>query len=98
MIAVDRLDWDDWNIEHISRHGVSQEDVENACHSAPVLFKQSYKDRLIILGPAPDGRVLAVIIGQVPGEPAGVFYVFTARPADRTERRYYHQTKGGPAK
>ena len=96
MIVVDRLDWDDWNTEHISRHGVTQEDVENACHSNPVLYKQSYKDRLVILGPDTDGRILAVVIGQVPDESKGVFYVFTARPADRLERRYFHQMKGGP--
>jgi uncharacterized DUF497 family protein len=98
MIEVERLDWDDWKIEHISRHRVSQEDVENACYSAPVLFKQSYKDHLVILESALDGRILAVIIGAVPHEPNGVYYVFTARPADRTERRFFHQARGGPIK
>jgi len=96
MIYVDRLDWDDWNVEHISPHGVSQEDVETACHSPPVLFKQNYKDRFVILAPAPDGRILAVVIEQVPDESEGVYYVFAVCPADRTERRFYHQTKGGP--
>jgi uncharacterized protein len=95
MIDVVRLSWDDWNIEHIRRHGVTQEDVEHACHSEPVLFKQSYKDRLVILGSDENERVLAVVIGQVPFEPAGVFYGFTARPADRAERRLFHQQKGG---
>ncbi len=94
MIDVVRLDWDDWSIEHISRHGIAQESVEHACHSDPELFKQSYKDRLVILGPDENGRVLAIVIGQVPFQPAGVFYVFTARPADGSERRYYHQQKG----
>jgi uncharacterized DUF497 family protein len=94
MIDVVRLDWDDWNIEHIRRHEITQEQVEHACHSDPVLFKQSYKDRLVILGPDENSRVLAIVIGQVPFEPAGVFYVFTARPADRSERRYYHQQRG----
>ncbi len=48
-----------------------------------------------MLGPAPDGRILAVVIGPVPNEPDGVYYVFTARPADRSERRSYHEQKGG---
>jgi uncharacterized DUF497 family protein len=98
MIAVDQLDWDDWNIEHISRHGVTREDVENACHRVPILFKQSYNNRLVILGPAPDSRNLAVAIGRVPGVSKGLYYVFTARPADRAERRFYHRVKGGPTK
>jgi uncharacterized DUF497 family protein len=95
IIDVVRLSWDDWNIEQIRRRGVTQEDMEHACHSEPVLFKQSYKDRLAILGPDENDRVLAVVIGQVPFGPAGVFYVFTARPADRSERRFYHRQKRG---
>jgi uncharacterized DUF497 family protein len=74
MIDIVCLSWDDCNTEHIRRHGVTQEDVEHACHSEPVLFKQSYKDRLVILGPDENDRVLAVVIGQVPFEPAGVFF------------------------
>jgi len=98
MIDVNRLDWDDWNIEHISRHEVSQEDVETASHSDPILFKQSYKNCLVILDPAPDSRNLAVIIGWVPGASEDLYYVFTARPADLAERRFYHRVKGGPTK
>ena|SRR5215212_45319 len=97
MIEKDRLGRDDWKIEHISHHGVTEEDVEHACHSDSLLFKQSYKDRLVILGPDIGGRILAVVIGQVPFESAGVFYVFTARPADRSERVFYHQQRGGQA-
>lgn len=95
MLLVRRLSWDNWNIAHIARHGITQDEVEAVCHGNPTLFKQSYKDRLVILGPNQDGRILAVIIGPVPNEPSGVYYAFTARPADRAERRFYDQEKGG---
>ena len=95
MVSVERLDWDAWSVEHIARHGVTQDDVETLCRRAPVVFKQSYKDRLVILGQDSTDRVLAVVLGPVPNEPPGVYYVFTARPAHRSERRHYHRLKGG---
>jgi len=94
MVVVRRLNWDEWNIAHIARHGVTQADVELICHNDPLEYRQSYKDRLVVLGQAANGRVMAVIIGPAPDEPPGIYYVFTARPADRTERRYYHEQKG----
>lgn len=95
MVLVRRLTWDAWNVAHIARHGITQDEVETVCHGDPIIFKQSYKNRLVILGPDHDGRILAVVIGPVPNEPSGIYYAFTARPADRAERRFYHQAKGG---
>lgn len=94
MVTVDRIDWDDWSINHIARHGVTQDDVEAVFHGDPMEYKQSYKDRLVVLGAASDGRILAVVIGTVPKAPPGTYYVFTARPADRKERRHYAEQKG----
>jgi len=74
---------------------VTQDDVEAVCRGAPILYRESHKDRLVLLGTAPDGRVLAVVLGPVPEEPAGTYYPFTARPADRTERREDRRLKGG---
>jgi hypothetical protein len=34
------------------------------------------------------------MIGLVPGQP-GAYYTFSARPASRSERRYYQDAKGG---
>lgn len=94
MIELRRLIWDDWNLTHIARHGVTQEDVEAVCHADPILYRESYKDRLVVLGETADGRVLAVVLDPVPNEPPGIFYPFTARPAYRTERRDYFRQKG----
>lgn len=95
MVFVRRLNWDEWNVAHIARHGVTQDDVDVVCHSDPVEYRQSYKKRLVVLGPASDGRILAVVIGPAPDEPPGIYYVFTARPADRKERRFYAEQRGG---
>jgi len=89
------LVWDDWNVPHIARHEVTPEEVEAACQAEPVLYRRSYKGRLMLLGETPTGRVLAIVIGPVPGAPSGTYYPFTARPADRRESRYYNDLKGG---
>lgn len=32
-MKIGRLFWDEWNIEHISRHGVDKDEVEEVCSS-----------------------------------------------------------------
>lgn len=95
IVVIDKIEWDDWSIEHIARHKVTPEDVEAACYGEPIEFRQSYKSRIVVLGPALSGRIIAVVIGPVPDAPAGIYYVFTARPADKAEDRFYRRWKEG---
>ncbi len=89
---VDRLDWDEWNIQHIAKHEITREQVEEAITSGETVARASRKNRFLVLGPTQAGRLLAVVIGPTPNEP-GAFYAFSARPASRQERRYYRQQK-----
>ncbi len=95
LLTLRRLVWDDWNLEHIARPGVTRDDVEAVCHHDPVLYRENYKERLVLLGRTQEGRVLAVVLGPVPNAPDGTYEPFTARPADRTDRRDYDRLKGG---
>jgi uncharacterized protein len=70
MLLVRRLIWDAWNVGHIARHAVLPEDVEQVCHSNPVV-QAGKKGRLLVLGPTGDGRVLAVILD--PELDAGIY-------------------------
>jgi uncharacterized protein len=88
---VERLEWDDWNRDHIAKHGVSPEEAEQVVRGNPVVRK-SYKERLVLIGPSHSGRMLAVIVGPTRSHPH-VYYVVSARPADRKERRDYEQEK-----
>ena len=90
---ADRLEWDDWNREHIMQHDVLPEEAEQVAKSGPVVL-ESYKGRLVLIGPTLTGRMLAVIVGPDLIRP-DVYYVFSARPASRKERRHYEQEKGG---
>jgi uncharacterized DUF497 family protein len=91
---VDRLDWDEWNIEHIAKHGITREQVEQVIASGETIARESRKNRFLVLGPTREGQLLAVVFGPTPNEP-GAFYTFSARTASRQERRFYHQQKGG---
>ncbi len=95
MLSIRLLVWDDWNIAHIARHQISREEVEQACQSDHLSF-ESYKNRLVLIGPTSAGRMLAVILEPVTDD--DVYYVVTARSADRKERRIYRERRGGEIK
>ncbi len=90
MIVIHQLIWDEWNVGHISRHGVSPEEVEEMCRGEHIAL-QSYGGRLMLLGMA-RSRILAAVLG--PQETEGAFYVVTARTASKKERRFYRQQTG----
>lgn len=87
-LGIARLFWDDWNRSHIEKHNVTVEEAEEAVFSEAVV-KPTYKDRFQVIGPTLAGRVLSVIVGEVPGS-LGEYYVFSARPASRKERLEMH--------
>ena len=89
---IEQLVWDIWNTEHIATHAVTRDDVKEAI-SGDTVTRATYKNRFLVLGPS-HGRLLAVVIGPVPGQP-GAYYTFSARPASRSERRYYRDVKEG---
>src|SRR5688572_4028747 len=90
---IDRLDWDDWNRDHIAKHAVLPEEAEEVVAGRSI-YRASYKNRVAVTGPTVAGRMLTVIIGEVPNQPR-TFYVFSARPASRQEQREYRQLRGG---
>lgn len=90
MIFVRRLAWDDWNIAHIARHGVTPEEVEAVCHGDP-MTSETYKERVRIVGATGAQRTLTVILAP---QGDGVDYPVTARPASREERQRYEESKG----
>lgn len=60
-MKVNGLIWDDWNKDHILKHGVTTEDVEEVCHGRNKV-KKSYRRRLQISGVTKDGKTLTVIL------------------------------------
>ena len=90
MTYIGRLIWDDWNVAHIARHDVVPEEVEQVCHGHYIV-REGYKGRIMLIGPTRAGRMLAVVLDP---EADDTYYVITARPAGRRERRVYQQETG----
>jgi len=86
MIVIRWLIWDIWNVAHIARHEVTPDEIEEVCHGEHMV-RQTYDDRLLLIGPAFNGRMLVVILR--PTKKRGVYYPVTARPSSKKERNLY---------
>ena len=92
MITVRQLIWEQANIDHIKRHEVTQQEVEEICYNNPVILS-GHSNRLMCIGFTKSGRALIVILDPEPIK--DVYYPVTARSADRKERLYYNKQRGG---
>ena len=95
VINIRRLIWDAWNIAHIARHNVTPEEVEQVCHTDPVVQKEK-KGRLLVFGPTESDRMLVAILDQE--EEKGVYYPVTAYKASKKLTKIYLNQKGGEEK
>ena len=90
MVQIDHLTWDSWNVTHIARHSVTASEVEEVCYGT-FITQQGYAGRILAIGSTNDNRILAVVL-EPQGD--GEYYVVTARPASRRERRDYQENSG----
>jgi uncharacterized DUF497 family protein len=90
MVWIARIAWDDRSIDHIARHGVTQEEVEEVVGSS-VFITRGRDDTYRAIGQTFGGRYLTVIVAP---RGAGTYYVVTARDADPSERRAYLRHRG----
>jgi uncharacterized DUF497 family protein len=86
-IEIGSLRWDDWNRDHCAKHGISVSEIE-ALLTGSVFGRETYKGRYQVFRTDTQGRILSFVIGADPDRP-DVWYVFSARPASRRERRRY---------
>ena len=87
MIYIRELLWTDWNIEHIARHNVSPDEVEEVCYSNPFVTKARNKT-LRIIGQTYSGRFLTIFLAP---RGKGSYLVVTARAATEAERRRFYK-------
>jgi uncharacterized protein len=83
---VDEIVWDDWNEEHIARHGVRPHEVEDVVFSPSTYVERRRNSTYGILGRTPAGRGLLVILAP---RGDGRFYVVTSRDMTTAERRRF---------
>ena len=84
-MRITRLVWADETVEHLSRHGVSPQEAEEASRLQPYVLR-TRAGRYLALGQTIGGRYVTVIIAPLGG---GRAKVITARPMTESERRQY---------
>lgn len=90
-MKVRELIWPEDRIDHIARHGVTPEEVEEVCFG-PALVQRARSEGAnpvyYVLGETLAGRFLFSVVIQFPD---GKGYPVTARPmTDKEKRRYKH--------
>lgn len=88
---IDELLWDEQSEEHIARHNVAPEELEEAVFDpSSRIFRtrsgQEGERRYLVLGLTEAGRYLFVVLDQVQG---GLFYPVTARDMTDGEKRKF---------
>ena len=77
--------WNDWNVEHVSRHGISPEEAEAVVARAARPFPRKIEDdKWLVWGRGKGGRLLQVVFVL---DDDGTIYVIHARPLNEGERR-----------
>ncbi len=94
-MRIEQLIWPAERVEHIARHGVTPEEVEEACFGTPFARKGKTRGEnpvYYVLGQSDAGRYLFCV---VIGFPDGNGYPVTARDMTATEKRRYRKWKNG---
>jgi len=76
--------------EHIARHGVTVEEVQDVVFGTPLVLRARQR-RYHLIGQTQAGRYLAVYLGP---RGHGVYGLITARDADEAEQRLYQRQRG----
>ena len=70
-MKIGGLQWDDENIEHIGRHGITPSEVEDVCFGPHIAFRARY-GRYLVYGKSYHGKYIRVVIRRL--------YKITFRP------------------
>jgi len=92
-MRIERLIWPKDRIEHIARHDVTREEVEQVCFGEPWVLRGKSHGRnpvYYVLGQTEAGRHLFCV---VIGFPDGNGYPVTARDMTVKEKRRYRKRK-----
>lgn len=83
-MTVRKLLWNEWNIEHIWKHKVFPDEVEEVCLNKCYITR-GRNDTYRIIGQTENGRYLTIMaVAKEDG-----FYVISARDADNNEIKQY---------
>jgi uncharacterized DUF497 family protein len=85
--------WNDWNIEHVLKHGISLNEAEDVVRQSARPFPRYLEDgKWLVWGRGQGGRFVQVIF--VLDDTADI-YVIHARLLTEREKRAYRKRMGG---
>jgi len=79
---------DEHRLEHIARHQVTIEEVQEII-SGDYAYLKAREERWLLIGKTQTGRFLTVVVGERSRK--DTYGLVTARPASREERRFYQK-------
>jgi uncharacterized DUF497 family protein len=85
-MEIKEFDWDDSNIEHIARHGVTPGEVEDVAFDDDPWIRRGQRKRRYMLGYTIGGRYLFTVYVL---KSQGIARVITAMDMDAKTRRIY---------
>lgn len=85
---IDRLDWDDYRVNHIARHSVEPDEVWEVCRDPLHLAHCEGHDRYRLYGRTASGRYLFVVLEHVAGS---IYKPITAREMTDNEKHGYRR-------
>ena len=81
--------WNEWNIEHVGRHGVTPQVAEEVVQAARSPYPRKIGDeKLLVWGRSEQGEMLQVVF--VLDDDGGI-YILHARPLTEREKRQYRR-------
>lgn len=87
-MRIEFLEWDDYRIDHIAKHGVEPDEVWDVCENRRHIAHAEGKDRYRVYGQTSDGRFLFIVLERIS---AHRFKPITARDMTEGERRNYRR-------
>jgi uncharacterized DUF497 family protein len=92
-MKIHEIIWPEDRIDHIARHNVTPEEVEEVCFSRPLVQRAKFEGHnpvYYVLGKTASGRYLFCVVIQFPDDKG---YPVTARPMTRKEKRRFTKWK-----
>jgi len=81
--------WNEWNVEHIAEHGITQAEAEYVVDNARPPYPEYRGDgKWRVWGQTPFGRFIQAVYIIDPDE---TLYVIHARPMEDSEKRRYRR-------
>ncbi|MDP3063821.1 MAG: hypothetical protein Q8O40_11530 [Chloroflexota bacterium] len=89
-MQISELEWDDDNIEHVARHSVTPQEIEEVCFGVHVSRREG-RQRYILSGQSHAGRYLNVVVERLN---KGLFRPITAFEMSESYKRRYGKRVG----